>query len=172
MDWRDLTAHGGDRGPAFYQTALEYGHHLWRSGRAARAILCLDRAFGADPGGADHWPPPYAALAWILGHTPAGVFLGNPRVHFQHLAVRMNEPRREQRRWRAWACGAIAQRVLPHLPADPRDGMAEPDPARIGAQLLRHGRPGEAALWQAVWERGGSVTGAADTSAGAAALRP
>ena len=28
----------------------------------------------------------------------------NPRVHFQHLADRMNELRREQRRWRMWAC--------------------------------------------------------------------
>jgi hypothetical protein len=27
--------------------------------------------------------------------------LRNPRVHFQHYAGRMNEPRREQRRWRA-----------------------------------------------------------------------
>ena len=68
----------------------------------------LDRAFGADLAPGEPvlaaWPLPYAAMAWLLQHTPPETFIGNPRVHFQHLADRMNEPRREQRRWRAWAC--------------------------------------------------------------------
>ncbi len=104
MDWRDVRAHGADRGPAFYRTMLEYSHYLWQRGRAARAVLCLDRAFGADLEPTDRgpdagaWPLPFAALAWILARTPPEVFLGNPRVHYQHLAVRMNEPRREHRR--------------------------------------------------------------------------
>jgi len=152
MDWRDVRAHGGDRGPAFYHTALEYGHYLWRRGRAARAILCLDRAFGAELGRAPPWPLPYAALAWILRQAPAAVFIGNPRVHYQHLAGRMNEPRRELRRWRAWACWAITRRVLPHLPGDARHAVEEPDAERIGAQLTRHGNPAEADLWHGVWE--------------------
>jgi len=163
MDWRALRAHGGDRGPEFYLTALRYGHFLWRRGRPARAILCLDRALGADLRGRrgasarSAWPLPYAALAWILGRVPPGVFLGNPRVHFEHLALRMNEPRRDLRRWRAWACWAITRRVRPHLPGDPRGRAHEPDEATIGAQLARHGGAAEAALWRGVLEACGPV---------------
>ncbi len=158
MDWRSLRAHAGARGPAFYLTSLQYGHYLWRRGRAARALLCLDRAFGADlveaggnPVAAD-WPPPYRALAWMLVHAPRGVFLGNPRVHYQHLADRMNEPRREQRRWRAWACWAITRRVLPHLAGDPGQPVAEPTLALVARKLKAHGLPGEAVLWRRVLE--------------------
>jgi hypothetical protein len=154
MDWRDLRRHGADRGPAFYFTGLEYAHCLWHSGRPARAILCLDRAFGAELRAGDpelaRWPLPYAALAWLLAHTPPGVFLGNPRVHFQHLADRMNEPRRELRRWRAWACWAITRRTLPHLPGDPRNRANEPTEAAITAQLARHGHVNEPDLWLGV----------------------
>jgi len=156
MDWRDLRAHGSDRGPAFYLTALRYGHYLWRRGRVARAILCLDRALGADldgPGGGPvltDWPLPYAALAWMLQRTRPGVFLGNPRIHYQHLAARMNEPRRELRRWRAWACGAIVRRVCPDLPADAGFAGREPTVTLIAAQLRRHGSAAEAAWWRRV----------------------
>ena len=156
MDWRDVRAHGADRGPAFYRTVLEYSHYLWQRGRAARAILCLDRAFGADlsatkgPSRSDCWPLPYAAVAWLLARTPPGVFLGNPRIHFQHLADRVNEPRREQRRWRAWACWAISRRVLPHLPGDLRRGAEEPDETVIGTQLARYGHAAETDLWRSV----------------------
>ena len=153
MDAGALTAHGEDRGGAFYLTCLTYGQYLWQRRLAARAMLCLDRALGADLRGGEPelalWPLPYAAMGWFLGHTPPGVFCGNPRVHFQHLADRMNEPRREQRRWRTWACWAISRRVLPHLPADPRHRVVEPTEKTILAQLALHGLPGEAALWQA-----------------------
>jgi hypothetical protein len=112
MDAGSITALGEDRGPVFYLTALTYGHYLWQRGLAARATLCLDRALGADLRGDEpvlrEWPLPYAAMRWFLQHTPPDVFIGNPRVHFQHLADRMNEPRRDQRRWRAWACWGIA----------------------------------------------------------------
>ena len=150
MDWRDVRAHGADRGPEFCRTLLEYSHYLWLRGQSARAILCLDRAFGADAARPDCWPLPYAALAWILAHTPPGTFLGNPRIHYQHLADRVNEPRREQRRWRAWGCWAITRRMLPRLPGDPRCRDPEPDEATIGAQLGRHGSAGEAALWRGI----------------------
>lgn len=156
MDARALTTHGRDRGADFYLTALTYGHYLWQRGKAARAILCLDRALGADLAGAERvlrrWPLPYAALAWFLRHTPTGVFLGNPRVHFQHYADRMNEPRRESRRWRAWACWAIARAVLPHLPGDPKHQVVEPSLAAIAQKLDVHGLPGETALWRKVME--------------------
>jgi hypothetical protein len=98
------------------------------------------------------WPMPYAAMGWLIGHTPPDVFLGNPRVHFQHYAGRMNEPRREQRRWRAWACWAIARAVRPELPADPRHQIAEPTLERIQSELKTHGHPSEADLWETVMQ--------------------
>lgn len=157
MDWRDLDSHGENRDAAFYATVLEYGHYLWKRGRAARAILCLDRAFGAhvreDDEVLSRWPLPYAAMAWFLRHTPEGVFIGNPRVHFQHYAGRMNEPRREQRRWRAWACWALAREILPHLPGDPKHVVEEPSYEKIAEMLCIHGHAGEAELWRQELER-------------------
>lgn len=153
LDWRTLHMHrGADRGEAFYFACLEYGHALWRRGFAARALLCLDRAMGADLRGDEgvlsEWPMPYAAMGWLIGHTPAGVFVGNPRVHFQHYADRMNEPRREQRRWRAWACWAIARAVRPELPGDPKHRVVEPTREQIEAGLHAHGFSNEAHTWR------------------------
>lgn len=151
----------GARGAEFYFAALEYGQSLWTRGFAARAVLCLDRAFGADLAGDEpvlgEWPLPYAAMAWLLHHTPPEVFLGNPRVHFQHYADRLREPRREQRRWRAWACWAIACRVRPEFPADPRHVVEEPGCDVIGQQLEAHGHPGERARWDAVLRASGGI---------------
>lgn len=148
-----LTAHGAARGEAFYLTALTYGRSTWERGLAARAILCLDRALGADLSGDEpvlqSWPLPFAALAWMLRLAPPDVFIGNPRVHYQHLADRMNEPRREQRRWRAWAGWAITRRARPEFGPDPRHDVREPTEAEIGAMLDRHGIPGEREVWAA-----------------------
>jgi hypothetical protein len=159
MDASALSAHGPVRGGGFYLTALTYGHHLWQRGLAARAILCLDRALGADLAGHEpelrDWPLPYDAMAWILRHTPDGVFIGNPRVHFQHLADRMNEPRREQRRWRAWAGWGLTRVVLPHLPADPKHKVAEPSFDDIAQNLARYGIATEPAIWRSAMERAG-----------------
>lgn len=158
LDWRTLNAFPvGDRGERFYHACLEYGHALWQRRLAARAILCLDRAMGADLRGAEPvlvlWPVPYAAMAWFMSRAPQDVFIGNPRVHFQHYADRMNEPRLEQRRWRAWACWALARRVLPDLLGDPRHKVDEPSVAQIGERLRRHGLPGEDAMWTAEMAR-------------------
>lgn len=160
LDWRTLHVHREDvRGEEFYHDCLEYAHSLWQRGLAARAILCLDRAFGADLRGDEtilqQWPWPYAATQWILRATPPDIFIGNPRVHFQHYADRVNEPRREQRRWRAWACWAIAREALPLLPADSKHAVDEPSHERIVTELHRHGTPGEAELWQQVLNRDG-----------------
>jgi hypothetical protein len=149
MDWRDFDAHGEARDAGFYLTALEYGHYLWQRGFAARAILCLDRAMGADvretDAAARDWPIPYAAMAWFLAHAPEGVFIGNPRVHFQHCA-----PRRDERRRRAWACWALTRRLRPDLSGDPKHQVTEPTEDQIGAALDTHGLPGETALWRGV----------------------
>jgi hypothetical protein len=153
LDWRTLHVHREDvRGGEFYHDCLEYAHSLWQRGLAARAILCLDRAFGADLRGVEpvlrEWPLPYPALVWFLRQTPPSIFLGNPRLHFQHYAGRMNEPRREQRRWRAWACWALARAVRPHLAGDPEHSVVEPTPQMIAEKLGVHGLPGEKEAWQ------------------------
>jgi hypothetical protein len=158
LDWRSLHAHReGDRGGDFYFACLEYGHALWQRGLAARALLCLDRALGAELTGNEealrHHPLPYGAMAWLIAYTPSGVFIGNPRVHFQHYADRMNEPRRDQRRWRAWACWALTRKVRPNLPADIRHQVVEPTLDEIAAALLRHGLPGEMELWRTELQR-------------------
>ena len=155
LDWTALHEfRGGDRGADFYYACLEYGHALWRRGFAARSLLCLDRAFGADLQGNEPVlaanPLPYAAMAWLIGNTPARVFLGNPRVHFQHYADRMNEPRRDQRKWRAWACWALTRAIRPELPADPKHCVVEPSIQQIDDALRRHGHPGEPELWARV----------------------
>ena len=103
---------------------------------------------------------PYAAMAWLIAHTPSGVFLGNPRVHFQHYADRMNEPRREQRRWRAWACWALARAVRPDLPNDPEHEVTEPSLDAIDAALRTHGSEGEARLWRAEFQRAVAIRAA------------
>ncbi|MDB6114695.1 MAG: hypothetical protein JWQ62_1640, partial [Lacunisphaera sp.] len=88
--------------------------------------------------------------------APPDVFIGNPRVHFQHLADRMNEPRREQRRWRTWACWALTRVVRPEFPPDPKHEVHEPSLDVIAQKLAAHGMPGEAALWQAVIKKAGA----------------
>ena len=160
LDWRALHAfRNGARGGAFYLACLEYGQVQWRRGLAARALLCLDRAFGAELRGDEPelaaWPLPYDAMAWCLAHTPPEVFIGNPRVHFQHYADRMNEPRRDQRRWRAWACWALTRAARPEFAADPRHAVEEPELEKIAASLDAFGLPGETALWRAALARAG-----------------
>ncbi|MEO7597290.1 MAG: hypothetical protein ABIV50_00035 [Opitutus sp.] len=155
MDWRALHAHReNERGADFYLACLEYGNSLWQRGFAARSLLCLDRAMGADVTPDDtvlrEWPMPYAAMGWLIAHTPGGVFLGNPRVHFQHYAARLNDPRRDQRRWRAWACWAIARAVRPGLPGDPRHEIVEPTLQEIFACLTEFTQVDEAELWRTV----------------------
>lgn len=139
---------------AFYLTALTYSQTLWQRSLPARAMLCLDRAMTADLSGDEvvlqRWPMPYAAMAWLMSHTPRSVFIGNPRVHFQHYADRLSGPRKAQRKWRAWACWALARRLRPEWPADPRHEVEEPSLNQIAEQLTRHGHPGETALWQSV----------------------
>lgn len=155
LDWRMLHAHrASERGEAFYRDCLEYGHALWLRGFAARAILCLDRAFGAEMDGNEvvllESPLPYAAMAWLLATTPPEIFIGNPRVHFQHFADRMNEPRREQRRWRAWACWALVRAIRPEFPPDSHHCVVEPSLLEIESALENHGHRGEVALWRSV----------------------
>lgn len=151
-----MDVHGTDRGPAFYETALRYGHSLWLQGYPARAILLLNRAMGADIRGTEpfviRYPLPYRAMAWLLIHHRPDQFIGNPRRHWQHLATRMSGPRSGIRTWRAWACWQLARIVLPDCPADDlqirNEGIREPLEEEIAARLDALGLPGETTLWR------------------------
>ncbi len=152
MDWRDLHRHGGDRGADFYLSALTYAQHLWQRGLAARALLSVDRALLAEVSAGDPvllaWPPPYHALRWIMTHASPEALVGNPRVHYQHLAGRLRGPRANQQRARCWAAWHLARLANPAWPGDPKHPVDEPSTAQIADVLNKHGLPDEAAIWQ------------------------
>jgi hypothetical protein len=64
----------------------------------------------------------------------------------------MNEPRKELRTWRAWACWLMACIVLPDMPGDGeqiiRDGIREPSEEEIAANLDRLGHHYETVAWR------------------------
>ena len=152
MDWRELRRHGDGRGAEFYMSALTYGQYLWRRALAARALLAVDRALLSDVPEGDpvlgQWPLPYSALRWIMSQASATALVGNPRVHYQHLAGRMKGPRALQRRGRAWAAWHLARLANPAWPADTKHRVTEPTREEIILQLERYGLPGEAMVWQ------------------------
>lgn len=156
MSWRDLAAYREDQGADFYLEALTYGQTLWQRQLPARSLLALDRALFADvPAEATvlaRWPLPYRAVLWIILHNPPGSFIGNPRVHFQHLADRLRGKREAQRRWRTWACWGLVHAACPELPGDTKHAVDEPTPACIENQLQTHGIAGEATLWREIFE--------------------
>jgi len=156
MDWRDLHKHQAARGAGFYFTALTYSQHLWQRDLTARALLAADRALlvelQSDEPVLTSWPLPYRALRWIMTHGSAESLVGNPRVHYQHLAGRIGEPRAAQRRARAWAAWHLARLAHPEWPGDPRHDVHEPDAAEIEDGLAQHGLTGEPALWRAACE--------------------
>jgi len=156
---RDLREVGDDRGPRFYLLALTCAQSLWLRGLPAQAILLMNRAFSADLSGSEpellRWPLPYQAMRWVMENRTNDQFIGNPRRHFQHLATRMVEPRRELRSWRAWACWYIACGCFPDYPADEKqlteESINEPTRAEVFAKLEDAGSPDEAAVWEEVF---------------------
>jgi hypothetical protein len=166
LDFTCLHALGARRDREFYVQALLYAQSLWLQGLPAQAILLVNRALGADVRAGDpvlqNWPLPYRAMRWLLENRTAGQFIGNPRRHWQHLATRMVEPRKELRTWRAWACWWMARTLFPGLPADEHqlaeENVREPEEHEIFAQLTALGHPGEAALWRETWQEAPSHT--------------
>ncbi len=144
-----------NRGGEFYRAALETGQSLWLQGLPAQALLQINRAMGAELTGDEavlkEWPIPYAAAAWIMRGRVDSQFIGNPRRHYQHLATRMVEPRKELRTWRAWACWALACRIFPEMPADreqiERESVIEPGVDQIAGRLGDLGVAGEDVAW-------------------------
>lgn len=146
-----VSCFGDERGPDFYVAALEYAQSLWLQGFPAKSLLLINRALGADIAPGDpllrRWPLPYRAAAWVMMRRGDEQFIGNPRRHYQHLATRMVEPRRELRSWRAWGCWLIATAVYPDFPVDElqieREGLVLPDAVSVLRALDTHGLPGE-----------------------------
>lgn len=157
----EMKRFGSDRGELFYEGALECAQSLWLKGLPAQAVLQLNRAFSADLSGREmilcKWELPYRAMKWILEERPVDQFIGNPRRHFQHLATRMVEPRREIRTWRAWACWWYACEIFSEFPADEKqiaeEGIIEPDIDQIGRNLEASGHGGESEMWLATITR-------------------
>lgn len=147
-----------NRGAEFYVAALETAQSLWLQGLPAQSLLQINRAMGADLADdepvLDEWPMPYAAAAWVMRARLDDQFIGNPRRHYQHLATRMVEPRKELRTWRAWACWALACQIFPEMPADEEqiadEGVVEPTVDVIAESLTRLGWSGEGVQWRAL----------------------
>ncbi|MFM7209632.1 MAG: hypothetical protein ACKOY8_07415, partial [Verrucomicrobiota bacterium] len=70
------------------------------------------------------------------------------RVHYQHLADRVQGERAEIKKWRAWAAWAVVRAARPDLPADPKHAVREPMSDEIELGLTAHGVSGEAAEWR------------------------
>ncbi|HEX9784204.1 MAG TPA: hypothetical protein VGA56_15920 [Opitutaceae bacterium] len=152
MDWRSLNELRGGADARLYVRCLAYSQLLWRRGLAARALLAADRALfyevaSEDPATEGH-PLPYRAIAWIVAHTPPRVFIGNPRIHYQHLADRVRGARALQRRWRAWACWSLVRLARPELPPDPKHAVLEPSMDAIAQALVQHGVSNELPWWR------------------------
>ena len=162
LDHTVTRRHGHEKGLAFYRDALRFSQSLWQQGKPAQAILQIDKAFMADIRD-DGWldagsnferagrTDPYRAMAWFLEELARGLggFGGNPVRHFQHLASRMSGPHTEVRRWRAWVCLHLAERVLPlngferDGPQIAREGLWIPGIRRSLRGLSRFGWQGE-----------------------------
>lgn len=154
-----IHALGTDRSEKFYYTAMEYAQVLWLAGFPAKALLLVNRALScwlphiSYQAAVTHQPPfegvgpcpaaPYHAKAWMLHHRPEGLFIGNPRRHYQHLATRMVEPHKELRSWRAWACWYLAKESLSEkeFPDDAKqvreEGIIKPTRGQIVDHLSR-----------------------------------
>lgn len=159
-----MKIYGKGRGEDFYEGALRCGHSLWLQGLPAQAMLQLNRAFSAHLDGPEpilqKWPLPYSAMVWIMQNRLEDQFIGNPRRHFQHLATRMVEPRKELRSARAWACWHLACLVFPDYPADEvqirEEGIVEPSTDVIRASLISLGMPQELGWWEQATAEAGS----------------
>lgn len=152
--YRLLRQHGQARDGAFYADALAYSQCLWQRGLPARAVLALVRGLYADLRGDEailqDWPVPYAALAWMLSQDVGSAFLGNPRISFQHQAVRMKGPRAPLLRARAGAAWHLVRLVQPDWPGDAQEPREPPGREHVHEALRRYGLPGEASLWDSV----------------------
>lgn len=147
---------GKDRSENFYTIALHYAQSLWLEGFPAKSLLLVNRALSCRLPGVSLQAPyqPYQAVAWMLHHRPDGLFIGNPRRHYQHLATRMVEPHKELRSWRAWACWHLAKCLLDEneYPSDDEqireELIVEPRRAEIADALQRLSPHDDLPAWE------------------------
>jgi hypothetical protein len=141
---------------AFYLRALQCAQSLWIQGLPAQAILMLNKALSLAPIHLpimDQFPYPYAALTYLMENCPTDVFMGNPRRHWQHLATRMSGDFSQLRIARAWACWAIACKILPEktFPADHqqliKENITEPSFISIHRSLQQQATLQEVQTW-------------------------
>lgn len=135
---------------------LAYGQQLWCDGLPSRAVLALARVLYLDT------PPPsrgeidlailsrerpYEALAWMFSHWErvAGLFWGNPRVSFEHQAIRQKKQTSQTFIWRAWAVCHLLDYIRPDISGDATTGPL-PSLRTVIAGLTAHASPGEAIL--------------------------
>jgi hypothetical protein len=151
INWRSMKS---AEGVEFYMTALAYAQLLWKQNLPARAILAVDRALLMNLSGEEAelliWPLPYRAMAWMVSNYDEAAFVGNPRVHFQHLATRVKGDRKDQRKWRAWASWYLARQARPDLPGDSNQNISEPSLEQIREGLETYGIAKEAETWKYV----------------------
>ncbi|MDX2111617.1 MAG: hypothetical protein SFY80_15405 [Verrucomicrobiota bacterium] len=158
MDFRVLSSLRGGDGAELHLAALRYGQYLWLQGYTARAILAVTRCLHGDlPGDCqllNEWPIPYQALRWLFRNHPGDAFMGNPRVSFQHQALRVRGPRQAIRQWRCWGVWYLAAMELPALEDDATCARG-PTMETILQGLHTHGVRGEAGMWQqSLWVEG------------------
>lgn len=154
MSFRSLNQFGKIRDGKFYITALKYSQYLWLQNLPARSILALNRALFTNLQGNEPelelWPIPYQPLKWILQNYSGNVFWGNPRISYQHIASRVRGHKKDQRRWRAWACWLLVRQVLPQLRPDDKDIINEPDNEQIIDGLIKYGISDEDKIFKTV----------------------
>jgi hypothetical protein len=158
MTHRAISKHGAARDAAFYLDCLRYAHYLWLHATPARAQLALTRALytplQADDAVYGVQPWPYAVYVWLWRWRGSGQrFWGNPRISFQHQALRIRGHDRHAAlcRARATAVWLLATRQCPELAADPQ--AAEPDAAaceQLFDTLATLGSPAEALTYATV----------------------
>ncbi len=161
MNWRTLNSRKDKGGIDYYIAAISYAQNLWQRDLPSRAFLALDRALFTELTGEEKelltWPLPYRAMAWMMRHYQEEHFMGNLRIHFQHLATRVRGYRKDQLKWRAWACWYLTRQYRPGLPGDPNQEIKEPHFETILMGLQEFGLKDEAGAWRAVTEEGPDI---------------
>ena len=143
MSYKDLRKFRANQKAEFFQVALKYSNYLWKKGLPARALLAMDRALFADIQSMAKvfidWELPYSALVWYLTNLQSSKFMGNPRIHYQHLADRLRGDRENVKKWRSWACWYLSCKACPNLKPDVNHIFNEPSLVRIKKELNQHG---------------------------------
>lgn len=146
MSYRQLRIARKAGAPDLFETAQCYAQCLWLAGKPARAILALCRAIYLDPQDLPRGTRQlYTAYLWMLRNYRGNGFLGNPRISFQHQAMRISQDE-ALKRARARALWHLTRLALPDLPPDPSEKEISSDLADLRTYLDRQGLEEEGSL--------------------------